>query len=371
MKLAYLLTFCLFTILLISTQGYSYEIFFFHNDQLGSTRVITDQDGKVVWSADYLPFGGTFNENGNHAEFKYNSKEFDNTGFYYYGARYYDPNIGRFLTPDAIDNFPNPYIYVRNNPLRFIDSNGNFPSPSEIVQRAKNSYTVNINEYKSAKEAAKALFGGVKPMAVFGDLTEEFAEAVMLSSELSGMDPELIFTAYEQEGGLYLHEGTVFDPERIIDTFCDVGMDSLYSEVNILSKMGIKIKPIYTSNYDIRNEDSMRVKVMRIKEKDAVLAMGGMLKLRYNSLKRDVIRKWGKSSWEKMPDEAKWFWTYVYYNAGPGYKNNNGNLAGRGLLYRFGIDWYRQYAGSYYEVHFNAARTAGAAHMLRKFNVFK
>lgn len=57
--------------------------------------------------------------------------ELDNTQLYYYGARYYDPALGRFLSPDPVDPDPynpqslNPYSYVLNNPVRYIDPTGN------------------------------------------------------------------------------------------------------------------------------------------------------------------------------------------------------------------------------------------------------
>src|SRR5437868_4100057 len=59
--------------------------------------------------------------------YRYNGKEKDKTDLYYYGARYYDPAIGRFMSTDSI--LPNAYdpqqlnryAYVRNNPMRLVD----------------------------------------------------------------------------------------------------------------------------------------------------------------------------------------------------------------------------------------------------------
>ena len=63
---------------------------------------------------------------------QYTGQESDlaETGLYYYGARYYDPAIGRFITADSIVQDPgdpqsfNRYSYVRNNPLRYVDPTG-------------------------------------------------------------------------------------------------------------------------------------------------------------------------------------------------------------------------------------------------------
>lgn len=64
--------------------------------------------------------------------YKFTGKPLDQeSGLYYYGARYYNPSIGRFTTPDVLrGDLSNPlslnrYTYVRNNPLRYIDPTGN------------------------------------------------------------------------------------------------------------------------------------------------------------------------------------------------------------------------------------------------------
>ncbi len=62
----------------------------------------------------------------------FTGQRLDNTGLYYYGARYYDPIIGRFISPDTIvqnrynPQALNPYSYVLNNPLKYTDPTGNF-----------------------------------------------------------------------------------------------------------------------------------------------------------------------------------------------------------------------------------------------------
>jgi len=119
------------------------HIFYFHHDNLGSTRLMTDGAGKIVMDQDYQPFGGdlarkdqveVYNEIG--VEYKYTGqKEVVSIGLYYYGARYYDPSIGRFITEDSYPGeIANPqsqnlYLYVVNNPLRYIDPTGNVDLP--------------------------------------------------------------------------------------------------------------------------------------------------------------------------------------------------------------------------------------------------
>ena len=122
----------LFCILLTSSVS-AYHIFYYHNDHLGNPAAITNENGEVVWKADYEPFGEVFNEEeieiGN--KFGYNTKELDkNTNLLYYGARFYDSDIGRFTTADTVKgSLGNPqslnrYSYVLNNPLKYVDPDG-------------------------------------------------------------------------------------------------------------------------------------------------------------------------------------------------------------------------------------------------------
>jgi RHS repeat-associated protein len=61
---------------------------------------------------------------------RFTGQRLDNTGLYYYGARYYDPTIGRFISADSIvQSYSNPqslnrYSYVFNNPLKYVDPSG-------------------------------------------------------------------------------------------------------------------------------------------------------------------------------------------------------------------------------------------------------
>jgi len=107
--------------------------YYYHQDHLGSSSIITDSSCAKVEEIYYYPFGGTRIDTGstdlNH---KYTSQELDSeTGFYYYNARYYDPELGRFISPDPIVPDPtnpqafNRYSYVLNNPLFYIDPSGN------------------------------------------------------------------------------------------------------------------------------------------------------------------------------------------------------------------------------------------------------
>jgi RHS repeat-associated protein len=100
--------------------------FYYHTDHLGSTRLVTDSSKDIVSAAAYHPFGEPSTEEGSE-DYLFTGKEQDTTGLYYYGARYYDPDVGRFLTRDPLSgriSSPqslNRYTYCQNNPQKFVD----------------------------------------------------------------------------------------------------------------------------------------------------------------------------------------------------------------------------------------------------------
>ena len=100
------------------------NIQYYHKDNLGSIRAITDDTGSIIYSTSYDPFGNKFDET-SYSSYTYTGKQQDNTGLYYYGARYYDANLGRFTQLDPILSADDsPYVYVSNNPLKFVDPTG-------------------------------------------------------------------------------------------------------------------------------------------------------------------------------------------------------------------------------------------------------
>jgi RHS repeat-associated protein len=74
---------------------------YLHGDHLGSRRLKTNSTGGSIYSSNYQPYGVGQGESGSE-EFRYTGKpEDDASGLYYYGARYYDPSIARFITGDT------------------------------------------------------------------------------------------------------------------------------------------------------------------------------------------------------------------------------------------------------------------------------
>ena len=107
------------------------ETFFYHSDHLGSTSYITDRDANITQFDAYLPYGELLVDEHSSSEdmpYKFNGKELDEeTGLYYYGARYMDPRISMWLGVDLLmEKYPNTtgYCYTMDNPIRLIDPDG-------------------------------------------------------------------------------------------------------------------------------------------------------------------------------------------------------------------------------------------------------
>jgi len=115
--------------------------FYYHKDRLGSSNVVTGSGGTNVEEIYYFPYGATrINSGSVNMKHKYTGQEEDGeTGLYYYGARYYDPLLARFITPDTITpDYEDPqtlnrYSYVRNNPLFYTDPTGRQSNPYEGI----------------------------------------------------------------------------------------------------------------------------------------------------------------------------------------------------------------------------------------------
>ena len=104
------------------------NVYYYHNDHLGTPQVMTDSVGAVVWEAAYDPFGeATINIGQITNNLRFPGQYFDaETGLCYNWNRDYNPQLGRYIESDPIGlkGGINLYIYSQNNPIRLIDTDG-------------------------------------------------------------------------------------------------------------------------------------------------------------------------------------------------------------------------------------------------------
>jgi RHS repeat-associated protein len=102
---------------------------YFLTDALGSTKALANAAGDVVQRYDYTPYGQTqATQSSFNNPYQYTGRELDDSGLYYYRARYYHPDMARFISEDPIGlaGGINTYAYVGGNPIVYIDPDGRF-----------------------------------------------------------------------------------------------------------------------------------------------------------------------------------------------------------------------------------------------------
>ena len=150
-------------------EGDAYEKmqFYYHPDHLGSSSYITNLDGEVVQHIEYVPFGEVFIKERNNVwntPYLFNAKEFDEeTGMYYYGARYYEPRLSLWMSTDGQqEEYPNisSYTYSASSPVNYVDPDGNlvifvngyYNTRSGLITRY-------ITEYITGNKGGKSYWG--------------------------------------------------------------------------------------------------------------------------------------------------------------------------------------------------------------------
>lgn len=115
----------------VAKKDSSGELSCYHEDHLGGTDGVTDTSGNVVENTKYYPFGEI--REGGQEKYAYTGKEKDSlTDWYYYEARYYNPEFVHFTQADQVERDIydpqnlNRYSYVQNNPIVYIDPTGKF-----------------------------------------------------------------------------------------------------------------------------------------------------------------------------------------------------------------------------------------------------
>jgi RHS repeat-associated protein len=151
-----------------SGPGAADFLYFYHSDHLGNTSYVTDGSGEVYQHVEYFAFGETFvdeHSNTDAIPYLFNGKELDEeTGLYYFGARYYDPRTSTWASVDPMaEKMPgwSPYNFGFDNPLRYMDPTGMSPKggpdlpPYIVIAKKKNCRTCVPSSISAAPPPSK------------------------------------------------------------------------------------------------------------------------------------------------------------------------------------------------------------------------
>ena len=165
------------------------EALYYLTDQVDSVKVVVNDRGKPVTRTEYLPYGETWFTEGDEGNApKFNSQELDReTNYYFYNARYYDPEIARFVTADnLVDNESdtqgwNRFSYVKGNPVVYKDPSGHWGEDVHYNDTKKWATSKDVGfSNKQAEMIANAcknvdsVIGGKSYYPVIGDPSYHF-----------------------------------------------------------------------------------------------------------------------------------------------------------------------------------------------------
>ncbi len=167
-------------------QEESQKQYYYHSDHLGSASLISDYNGKEYQRIEYTPYGETWvektsNTGNEFLPYKFTGKEIDEeTGLYYYGARYLDPKYSLWISADPalgdyipgvgkatandVGNLPgmggafnhinfNLYHYAGNNPVKYVDPDGNDIKESELYSFSAGVFVAGRISFGVAKDS--------------------------------------------------------------------------------------------------------------------------------------------------------------------------------------------------------------------------
>ena len=148
-----------------ATMTYNGTTYYYQINGHGDVMYLTNGSGNVAAQYTYDAWGNILSQSGSMASinpYKYAGYTYDeNTGLYYLMARYYDADVGRFLTRDTFQGFKNEplglnyYAYCINNPVIFIDSDGHYAQV--LIPVAAYAFALISLTVVSANDIAKAL----------------------------------------------------------------------------------------------------------------------------------------------------------------------------------------------------------------------
>ncbi|MCT4688522.1 RHS repeat domain-containing protein [Vallitalea sp.] len=159
-----------------STTNYEFHL----KDHLGNTRVAVNETNDITQENNYYPFGLTFAQSGSSTnKYLYNGKELqEETGFIDFGALQLDKELGRWFNPDPLaEDYVeiSLYNYVANNPIIYIDPDGQRIDLSHILGKNKNG-KYNNEELANAFLAFAQTDLGKKVLSWFAEKGQKIEE---------------------------------------------------------------------------------------------------------------------------------------------------------------------------------------------------
>jgi RHS repeat-associated protein len=185
-----------------------------HTNHLGAPEAATDAKGQLIWQASYAASGKAKTHSSNTFALnlrlpgQYADAE---TGLHYNLNRYYDPERGQYLSPDPLAHAPgypdgpNPYAYVRYNPLRYVDPQGLilFAFDGTGNDESNRAELTNVVRFRDAYNDGPRRYvtgvGTLHPDQEWGDISAPLADAGTNSSGVSRINRMLVYMLEEAE----------------------------------------------------------------------------------------------------------------------------------------------------------------------------
>ncbi len=182
------------------------------------------------------------------ARYQFTGQERESSGLYFYGARFYDPILGRFVQPDSVLDGLNRYTYCGNNPVKYCDPTGNLFGIDDFLfwfSVLLGSYiggavvNDNLNPFEWDYSSPRTWFG-----IVFGGFTGGLT-TVGLEMLLAGESGSILFN----DGGVFFHIGPRYDSGQ------ERGIDSAGGDLSNPSRedLNTRYRELYDASYE--NQD--------------------------------------------------------------------------------------------------------------------
>jgi RHS repeat-associated protein len=249
---------------------------YYHGNHLGSASVITDQNGDVKQKIEYFPYGtyrygtapdqelGTHDDDGTFPNVNYtftDQEDDDETGLYNYDARLYDPQLGRYISPDSIVPRPwdlqsfNRYSYCSNNPLVYTDPSGHGEADDGDCSYSSNfdgyNYgdSIDMGGVETTAEGGRGFFGAIAD--VIGAVVDYFGNNFFTDNTgpaFNGNFSSWTIMDYSKPG-VFSQENTksgLFSEGYLNLAAKDESLSSKYTGTRVMSD----VEPSYTTTKD-------------------------------------------------------------------------------------------------------------------------